>query len=146
MEKTALIISIVSLFISLFVAGWQIYSTKKINNVNLQAEFTRELFKRYMTENLPSSFLLIKFPQNKLSGIDHLQNSLNCFRQELKFLKFSDKRFYKKFKKRAQKLEDYIVINCGKKFDNDEQVEVLENISKMLSKIYKLINKKYQNG
>lgn len=146
MEKISLIISIVALFISLFVAGWQIYCTKKINDVNLQAEFTRDIFKRYMTQNLPQAFLVIKFPKGKLSGIDHLQNALNCFRQEIKFLKFSDERFYNKFKKRTQNLEDYIVLNCGKKFDNDEQGEVLKEISKKLSKIYKLINKKYQNG
>lgn len=146
MEKAAFIVSIISLCISFFVAGWQVYCSKKINNANLQAEFTKKIFREYMTKELPQAYALIKFPENKLSNIDCLQSALNRFRQELNFLKFSDKRFYRTFKTRAQKLEDYIVTNCDKKFDNDEQGEVLENISKMLSRIYKLINKKYQNG
>jgi hypothetical protein len=146
MALATFIVSIVSLCISLLVAGWQVRCSQRINNANLQAEFTKKTFKQYMTIELPEAFSAIKFPDNKLSNIDSLQNSLNLFRQELKFLKFSDKRFYKKFKKRTQKLEDYIVVNCGKKFDNDEQGEVLENIAKKLTKIYKLINKKYQNG
>ena len=146
MEPATLVVSIVSLCISLLVAGWQILCSIRINNANLQAEFLRKILKKYITIELPEAFLSIKFSDNKLSNIDSLQNSLNHFRQELKFLKFSDKKFYRKFKKRTQKLEDYIVLNCGKKFDNDEQGEVLENIAKKLSRIYKLVNKKYQNG
>lgn len=146
MELATFIVSIVSLCISLLVAGWQVLCSHRINNANLQAEFTKKIFKKYMTIELPEAFSVIKFPDNKLSNIDSLQNSLNLFRQDLKFLKFSDKRFYQKFKKRTQKLEDYIVLNCGKKFDNDEQGEVMENIAKKLSRIYKLVNKKYQNG
>ncbi len=146
MDVAALIVSIISLCISVFVAGWQIYCSKKLNDANLQAEFTKKILKDYMTTELPEAYSVIKFPENKLSNIDCLQNALNHFRQELKFLKFSDERFYKKFKKHTQSLEDYIVINCGKEFDNDEQGEVLKNIAKKLSRIYKLVNKKYQNG
>ena len=99
MDKVALILSIISLVVSLIIAIWQIISAKRINNVNLQAEFTKEIFKRYVTNDLPKAVSIVAFSNGKLSKIDLLQNSLNSFRQELTFLRFSDNRFYKKFKK-----------------------------------------------
>lgn len=146
MDVAALIISILSLLISIVFAVAEIKNSKKINDINLDAELSRDIIKLYLTEKFPVAISKIHFPKQKLTQIGPLQVELNGLRNSLKFFKYYDNSFYKELKKKTQDLEDYIVQNEGKKYSVDEQGEVMDEIRNRMSDIYKCLNKKYKNG
>ena len=57
MEVAALIISILSLLISILFAVLEIRNTKKINDINLEAELSKDIIKEYLTEKFIISYL-----------------------------------------------------------------------------------------
>lgn len=146
MEVAALIISILSLCISVLFAVLQIRNTKKINDINLEAELSKDIFKAYLTEKFPNAVSTIHFKGRKLTSIAPLQNALNGLRKELKFFKYSDNAFFVDLKNKTQALEDYIVNNEGRSYNAEDQGEVMNTIITQMRGIYELLKKKYTNG
>lgn len=146
MELAALIISIISIVISIIFAILQINSDKKINDINLEAELSKEIFKDYLINRFPNAISEICFEKNKLSNIGKLQNELNSLRKDIRFFKYYDECFFEDFRTISQELEDYIVTNEGKEYAFDDQRAVNDYIMKKLSDVYTLIETKYKNG
>lgn len=146
MSIVSLILSIISIVISLAIAIIEIIRAKKINDLNLDFELFKDIIKKYLTSIIPNAYQDISFPNNQLSKIDSLQSALNSLMREVVFFKYSDLNFYKKIKGAIQRLEDFIVVNEGKKFDLDEQREISEKIYNQIKEIYKIFEKKYKNG
>ena len=82
MEVAALIISIVSILITLAVAWWQIKKTKKLNDINLEAELSRDIIKEFFTDRFPDAITAIYFKKRRLTNITPLQNELNSLRKK----------------------------------------------------------------
>ena len=146
MEVAALIISICSFAFSTVIAIWNIVTSKRISDISLTSEFSKDIIKSYLKDRLPKAHANISFPEEKLSGVDELLSCLQQFMQDLRFLKYIDSRFYKKFKNSCQSLENYLTNSEDQKFDIDEQRSVTKNIYAKLNKIYKVAYKKYKNG
>lgn len=146
MELAALIISIISIAITVVFAIVQIINDKRLNDINLEAELSKEIFKEYLTLKFPDAISKISFEGNKLSNIVDLQNELNSLRSSIKFFKYCDEKFFNEFKTKSQELEDYIVSNEGKIFRFEEQGTVTQTIIEKMSAIYGLIGQKYKNG
>lgn len=146
MEVAALIISIVSLLISIVIAFVENKNSKKINDINLEAELSKDIIKQFLTETFPGAVTKIHFKGRKLSNIVHLQNALNNLRNKLRFFKYCDESFYSKLKEKTQSLEDYIVLNEGRTFNVEDQSEVMNEIVSQMTDIYTLLKEKYKNG
>ena len=56
-----IIISIVAILISIGVAWWQVDITKKINDINLEAELSKDIIKEFLTERFPTAITAIHF-------------------------------------------------------------------------------------
>ena len=146
MDVAALIISILSLLVSIVFAALEIRNSKKINDINLEAELSKDIIKEYLTQKFPDAISKIHFKGKKLTEIVPLQTALNGLRKELRFFKYCDNVFYTKLKAQTQQLEDYIVNNEGKLFNTDEHGEVMDEIRNQMTSIYALLNQKYKNG
>lgn len=146
MEVAALIISIVSLLISIVIAFVENKNSKRINDINLEAELSKDIIKQFLTETFPGAVTKIHFKERKLSNIVHLQNALNNLRNKLRFFKYCDESFYSKLKEKTQSLEDYIVLNEGRTFNVEDQSEVMNEIVSQMTDIYTLLKEKYKNG
>ena len=146
MEVAALIISIASIIITLGVAWWQISRNKKINDINLEAELSKDIIKDFLTNKFPTAITKIHFKNRKLTNIVPLQNALNELRRKMRFFKYCDSKFFNQLKLKLQELEDYIVNNEGKVFVAEDQGEVMEEIKKKMTDIYTLLKSKYKNG
>lgn len=146
MDVAALIISIISLCISSFFAFLQIRNNKKINDINLEAELSKDIIKKYLTETFPQAISEIYFKKRRLTNIVPLQNALNGLRKELRFFQYCDENFYISLKKQSQQLEDYIVNNEGRSYNTEDQGEVMNEIRSRMKDIYSLLKEKYKNG
>lgn len=143
MEIASLIISFVAILLSLFATFLQIKNSKKINDINLEADLLKSLITDSITQEIPNAYSNICFPKGVLSKTKDLQNSINQLLEKMRFFKYYDKDFYDSIKEKGQALEDYIVENEGKHFEVDDYSKVTDKISKMISDIYYLIKKKY---
>lgn len=146
MEVAALIISILSLLVAVGIAILELFNNKRINDINLEAELSKDIIKEYLTAAFPKAVAKIHFKKRKLSNIVPLQNALNGLRNKLKFFKYCDPAFYNQLKKKTQELEDYIVNNEGKTYSIEDQSEVMQEICDQLTGIYTLLKAKYKNG
>ena len=145
-EVWALIISIVAILISIGVARWQVDKTKKINDINLEAELSKDIIKEFLTERFPAAITAIHFKKRKLTNTRPLQNALNELRQKLRFFKYCDAHFFEELKAKSQELEDYIVNNDGRYYSTEDQGEVMEEIKTQMTSIYSLLKTKYTDG
>ena len=143
MEIASLIISIIAILLSLLATIMQIKNSKKINDINLEADLLISLITDSITKEIPNAYSNICFPKGVLSKTKDLQNSINRLLEKMRFFKYYDKAFYESIKEKGQALEDYIVENEGKHFELDDCSKVTDKISKMISDIYYLIKKKY---
>ena len=145
-DMAAIIISVISLCVSFLAAVWQIYSNKRINDINLESALSKDIIDEYLTKKFPDAFDEIKFIDEEFTNNLTLQNSLNDFRNDMKFFKFTDKNFYEKLTKKLQAVEDYIVMNDKKHYSIDRQGAVIDKITELLTQVYRLVGKKYKNG
>ena len=143
MELASLIISIVAIFLSLLVTIWQNKCSKAINDINLEADLLKELITKPLTEEIPNAYKDLCFPNGVLSETEPLQTAITNLLEKLRFFKYYDAHFYSEIKKKGQALEDYIVSNDGKHFDNDDMSKTLDEISQMISEVYFLLKSKY---
>ncbi len=146
MNNAALIISILSLAGTIVFAIWNIVNTKKINDINLEAEISKDIIKEYLTDIFPKAVSKIHFKKRVMSGIEPLQNALNDLRKQLIFYKYCDEKFFRGLKEKTQALEDYIVLKEGHRFDYDRQNEIREEVRCQMKEIYQLLKNKYKNG
>lgn len=146
MEVAALIVSIASLIISGVIVFFEIRNNKKLNDINLEAELSKDIIKTYMTEIFPKAISKIHFKGRKLTNIVPLQNALNGLRNRLRFYKYCDSGFYDELKEKTQTLEDYIVSNEGRTYHVEDQGEVMSEIRVQMTDIYSLLKRKYKNG
>ena len=146
MGIASLIISIVAILLSLFATFLQIKNSKKINDINLEADLLKSLFTDSITKEIPDAYSNICFPDGVLSKTNDLQDSINQLLIKMRFFKYYDKAFYESIKEKGQALEDYIVENDGKHFEVDDYSKVTDKISMMISDIYYLIKMKYHDG
>jgi len=146
MDTAALIISIISLLVSILFAILEIRNSKKINDINLEAELSKDIIKEYLTEKFPNAISKIHFKGRKLTDIVPLQNALNGLRNRLRFFKYCDNTFFIKLKNKTQTLEDYIVSNEGRSYNAEDQGEVMGEIRNQMTDIYELLKQKYKNG
>ena len=146
MEVAALVISIISIIMTLGISWWQISKNKKLNDINLEAELSKDIIKEFLTNKFPNAISEIHFKKQKLTNIAPLQSALNNLRKKMRFFKYCDPSFFEDLKSLLQELEDYIVNNEGRYFSTEDQGEVMNIIRNKMTAIYTLLKSKYING
>ena len=146
MEIAAFILSIISFVATVIFSIYEILNALKVNDINLEAELSKEVVKEYLTNKIPNAVSNISFDKNKLSEIGELQETLNSFRRELRFYQYCDKTFYDDFKKSAQDIEEYKVSNEGKQYEPTELAGVNQDIVLKVKKLYDVCQNKYKRG
>ena len=69
MEIASLIISFVAILLSLFATFLQIKNSKKINDINLEADLLKSLITDSITQEIPNAYSNICFPKGVLSAL-----------------------------------------------------------------------------
>lgn len=144
MEVAALIISILALILSAVVAIVEYIRDYKITKINVEFEFYRDIYKKYLTSTIPNARGLMFIDQNgKLQDADHLVEALCAMRRDSMYFMYNNKTFYKDIKKKIQELEDLLVKSGDSVFDAQDKVEFEQNVQKRLEGIYALISNAY---
>ena len=145
-EIIALCVSILSIGLTAWLAIWQLRTSKKINDINLEADLLKSIVTPCITEEIPTAYMDVCFQNGCLSGTQALQDAITNLMRKVRFFKYYDADFYNTLKSKGQALENYIVENDGKHFDIDECAHVTEEITQMITEIYIIIKNKYRNG
>ena len=138
------IISIIAIIISIIVAFLELVRDFKINKVNLESEYFKDIYKEHLIYKIPKARGYIKFDINdKMVGTDKLIDELQLLRQDSLYFQYNNHTFYRELKERTQKLEDFLVGKAETKFICEDQTQAYKEIQTELNGIYKLISDGY---
>lgn len=146
MEVAALIISILAIFISIGVPVYEKNNAKKVNDINLNSEYLKEIYISYLTKEIPKSRKIMRFKYNILCDTNDFCNTLKSFLSDIQFYMYIDKLFYERLKQEIQDLEDFVMDSDSKTFSDFEKTKFWDAVDKHLDSIYDLMNQKYTNG
>ena len=146
MDLLALIISIVSIVISIGVAIYEKNKEKKVNDINLNSEYLKDIYIQYLTKKIPKTRKIMRFESDILCDTNDFCNTLKAFLTDINFYLYIDKSFYDRMKYYLQYLEDLVMESDGQVFEGEERDNLINEIDKCLEQIYTLMNEKYING
>ncbi|MBQ3706512.1 MAG: hypothetical protein II889_01260 [Clostridia bacterium] len=139
-EISSLCFSSIAILISVIT----LIEQKRRQRTELEYEFFKNHFMDYLNNDIPNGRKLIVFEDEKLVGIDNLLDVLTRMRKDADYFKYSNNKFYKKFKKVNQKLEDFLSEGLNKQgYDNDRQSEFNRKCDRKIRKLYITITKQY---
>ena len=147
MEIVAIVLSIISLVASTVLTVWNVFTSIKLNKVNLKFGVCEKIFDEYLITKIPQARKYVQFDgKNIFIGGNMLQEVLQWMLQDALYFNYADKVFYKNLKDEIEKLEDYIVLKIDKKFSSIDQSEIYDHIDSSIKTIYKLIESKKVRG
>ena len=138
---------IASLSLSIFamiISVITLIEQKKRQRTELEYDFFQKHFMDYLNKRIPEGRKLICFEEEKLVGIDCLLEVLTQMRKDADYFKYANNKFYRKFKKANQDLEDFLSIGLNKpRYDIDRQSEFCKECDEKITELYKTITKQY---
>lgn len=138
------ILSVIAIAISVLVAVTEYKKDIKINRMNLESEYFKEIYKKHLIYEIPTARGYIRFDSdNKLIDVDKMVNELQLLRQDSLYFQYNNLDFYNNLKDQIQKLEDYLVNNVGKQFIGEEQTQSYNQIQNSINSIYCVISEGY---
>lgn len=144
MELAALIISIFALGVSIWVAFFEGRRDYKINRINLESVYFKEIYTEHLVTKIPKARNYIYFNQdNQLSGTKNLINELKELRRDSLYFQYHSKSFYDELNDTIQSLEDYLVANTKKVFVGEVRDEFMESLHNMIEDMYSIISEGY---
>lgn len=144
MDVISIFISIVALIVSIIVAINNNQRETKINQVNLESEYYREIYKEHLIKGIPNARKYIGFTADgRLRDTKELRNELNMIRQDSLYFLYVNKNYYIGLKEITQDLEDYLINNEECIFEGEDRTELLNEIQKKIRNLYKYISDNY---
>lgn len=144
MEKISIIISIIAIAVSIISMITMNKRQYRINNINLESVYFKEIYMHHLIHNIPNNRNLIKFDCNdKLIGTDELIDELQLLLQDSLYFYYTNEKFYDSLEKCVQKLENYLVENSDRVFTGEKQTKGYNTIRDDISSIYKVISENY---
>ena len=138
------ILSILAITVSIAVVFIEWIKDSRLNRVNLESEYFRDIYKEHLIYGIPKARGYIKFDvEDRLTGIDNMINELQKIRQDSLYFQYNNKDFYCELKVALQALEDYLVNSGGKVFSGEDQSEFYNNLKEGINKIYRIVSKGY---
>lgn len=135
------ILAIVAIIVSVGTLFWQSYKSEKHHTANLEAEYYKVIYWDYLLKKIPQARNLVVHSKNGLTGESMIIEVLNNLRKDSLFFKYKDPKFYEDIKTKTQMLED-LYTDPGE-LDNDNFINFYCKAEKLLSEIYRIINKQY---
>lgn len=138
------ILAVIAIVISVMVAVTEYIKDIKINRLNLESEYFKDIYKKHLIYEMPTARGYIKFDgDNKLIGVDKMINELQLLRQDSLYFQYNNLDFYNNLKDKIQNLEDYLVSNAGKQFIGEEQTQLYNRLQNSINGIYCVISDGY---
>lgn len=142
METVALVISICAFIVSVVVPIFEFIWNKKMNKLNLEAEYFRDIYGEIMYQKIPRALNYFHFDGSKLSGTDDMINVLREIRMRSIYFQVIDKDFYDSLKESVQDLEDYI-IKTPDEMSATDFAGFVAKANEMVQVIYEKLSNKY---
>lgn len=140
MDMIAIIVSILSVFVSIILTKWQMIHERKINSLNLENEYFRQIFTKYMVEILPKKRNLITvLDGGQICEKSDLIKELHSLMKASVYYKYADLEFYDNLCISIQNLEDFLIEN-----DYTDKFFVESLIDDNINKIYECLNNQYK--
>lgn len=109
----------------------------------MNARIYSEIFDEFLIERIPKARTYLRFESNKLVDSDQLSDTLADLLNTILYFRYADKKFYELLHSQIQDIEDF-VLECGnKKFVQEEQGRIFDQIQEKLEKLYKIVNDNY---
>lgn len=144
MDCAALIISVLALLLSLYVAIAEARRDYKITKISIEFEFYREIYKEHLIKKIPETRICMWIDkEGRIRDTQPFIDELNEIRRDSLYFLYNNKTFYNKLKKKLQKLEDFIIESEDDVFWGEDQTSFWNNIQAQLNEIYKVISKAY---
>lgn len=139
----AIVLSALSIISSIICFIITFLQNKKINKINMNARIYSEIFDEFLIERIPKARTYLRFESNRLVDSDQLSDTLADLLNTILYFRYADKKFYELLHSQIQDIEDF-VLECGnKKFVQEEQGRVFDQIQEKLEKLYKIVNDNY---
>lgn len=139
----AIVLSALSIISSIICFIITFLQNKKINKINMNARIYSEIFDEFLIERIPKARTYLRFESNRLVDSDQLSDTLADLLNTILYFRYADKKFYELLHSQIQDIEDF-VLECGnKKFVQEEQGRVFDQIQEKLEKLYKKVNDNY---
>lgn len=139
MEKISIVISIIALIISFFSPLFEYWWSKKLNKINIEAEYFDKVYTDFLMIQLPEARLKISYIEESIGGIDDYIDTLRNMRKKSIYFKFANETFYQSLLKKIQELENLIVLSSGKKCEANEYANFTLEFDKLERSIYNCI-------
>ncbi len=138
------ILSVIALVISIAVAITEYIKDIKINRMNLESEYFKDIYKKHLIYEIPTARGYIKFDSdNRLIDVDKMIDELQALRQDSLYFQYNNLRFYNDLKEKIQELEDYLISCAEKQFIGEEQTQLYNKIQNSINSIYSVISEGY---
>ncbi|MDO4170324.1 MAG: hypothetical protein Q4D45_10530 [Lachnospiraceae bacterium] len=139
LDIIAIVVSIIAIVVSVITFVSQKQQDKKLNTINLEAEYFSDIYKEHLIKNIPNARRYIAFVQGKLSGTQKMIDVLKAIQQDSYYYCYKEPEFYEKMQKKVQDFEDYLSSNTGHSYTGEQQTEVLLKIKIYIEEIYDCI-------
>ena len=144
MDWAALIISLLALLLSVYVAIAESKRDYKITKISIEFEFYREIYKEHLIKNIPEARNYMRIDkEGRLKDAQPLIDELNKIRRDSLYFLYNNKPFYMKLKNKLQTLEDYVIKSEEKLLMGEDQMFFWNSIQNQLNGIYEVISQAY---
>lgn len=138
--STSDVLALIAIIVSFACVGYEVYSSKKINRINIENKYYEKIFDDILLYKIPEAR---KYPMHvgkKLEGTRKLQSVLVDLRKKALFFKYKDKEFYDDLTQMSMEIEDYLFNSEGRMTKNGfKQFE--RELDSRLADLYTLISK-----
>lgn len=142
MEVVALIVSILAFVLAAIVAFVEYKRDYNITKINLEHDYYRIIFQKYLLYKIPAARKVIWLNKNRqIVHAEKLAGVLAAMRKDALFFVYHNKRFYSCLKEHLQQLEDFLVLSGDKVLPVGDEVDFFSKLEQDLSEIYELISR-----
>lgn len=133
------VLSIIAIIVAALCVFYEIYSSKKINKVNLESKYYEKIFDEILLYEIPKARNYFVHIGGKLEGTNKLQQAMISLRKKSLFFKYKDLEFYVELSGMCMDIEDYLFNSEG--VMTKEEYEKFEyQIDNKLEGLYNLIS------
>ena len=137
--NTSDILALIAIIVSLACVGYEAYSSKKINRINIENKYYAKIFDNILLFRIPKAREYLMHIGDNLEGTQKLQSVLVDLRKKALFFKYKDLDFYNDLTEMCMNIEDYL-FNCEGEMTKDTYKKFERELDSRLADLYTLIS------
>lgn len=143
LDIIAIVVSILSVFVSVILTNIQINRNNKLNQINLESEYFRNIFTDFLVNRIPNARNELSVSiDGKITGKKFLVGVLRDLMIESIYYKYSNYEFYDELCRLIQTLEDFLIEYKDIEFKEKMYIETM--IESYITDIYIYLNNEYK--